>query len=144
MTSKIRNHYLSVRVTSDQYKQFCDKALKIGKPSEVLREIVDAFNRMVSPDNVGGVYAISIVLSMDSMLLPEFMVTPDIIPPTVWFGVIACCKIVVDDVATDPVINPTTVSDPVIIALPLTDMDIPSSYTILCCKDPPPEEAFTR
>jgi hypothetical protein len=99
---------------------------------------------MVSPDNDGGVYAISIVLSIDSMLLPEFMVTPDIIPPTVWFGVIACCKIVVDEVATDPVINPITVSDPVIIALPLTDMDVPSSYTILCCKDPPPEEAFTR
>lgn len=45
MTSKIRNHYLSVRVTNDQYKQFCDKALKIGKPSEVLREIIDAFNQ---------------------------------------------------------------------------------------------------
>ena len=43
MTSETRNHFLTVRVTSDQYKQFCEKALKIGKPSEVLREIVDAF-----------------------------------------------------------------------------------------------------
>ncbi len=43
MTSETRNHFLTVRLTSDQHKQFCDKALKIGKPSEVLREIVDAF-----------------------------------------------------------------------------------------------------
>ena len=43
MTSETRNHFLTVRVTNDQYKQFCEKALKIGKPSEVLREIVDAF-----------------------------------------------------------------------------------------------------
>ena len=43
MTSLTRNHFLTVRLTGEQHKQFCEKAQKIGKPSEVLREIVDAF-----------------------------------------------------------------------------------------------------
>jgi hypothetical protein len=99
---------------------------------------------IVNPDNVGGVYATSIVLKIDSKVLPAAIVTPEIIPPTFWFGVIACCKIVVEAVVIDPVIPANTVNDPVITALPLTYMAFPSSYTMLCSKVFGVADAFTR
>jgi hypothetical protein len=60
--------------------------------------MVEPNKRILKEDNVGGVYATSIVLRISSMVLPEVIVTPEIIPPTFWFGVIDCCRVVADDV----------------------------------------------
>jgi hypothetical protein len=45
--------------------------------------MVDPNKRILKEDNVGGVYATSMVLRISSMVLPEVIVTPEIIPPTV-------------------------------------------------------------
>ena len=43
MTPIIKSAYLTVRVTDKTRTQFHEKARKIGTPSEVHREIVEAF-----------------------------------------------------------------------------------------------------
>lgn len=41
--SKLKSAFLTVRVTIETRKQFHSKALKYGKPSDVHREIIEAF-----------------------------------------------------------------------------------------------------
>jgi hypothetical protein len=43
MTSKPKSSFLTVRVTNQKRTEFCDKAKQYGQPSEVLREMIDAF-----------------------------------------------------------------------------------------------------
>lgn len=43
MNPKPKTSFLTVRVTDQTRIKFCDKAKQYGQPSEVLREIVDAF-----------------------------------------------------------------------------------------------------
>lgn len=43
MTAKTRSSYLSVRVTDKTHQKFHTKASKLGSPSDVLRELIDAF-----------------------------------------------------------------------------------------------------
>jgi len=43
MNTKTRSSYLSVRVTDKTHQKFHVKASKLGSPSEVLRELIDAF-----------------------------------------------------------------------------------------------------
>jgi hypothetical protein len=43
MSPKPKTSFLTVRVTDQTRTKFCDKAKQHGQPSEVLREIVDAF-----------------------------------------------------------------------------------------------------
>jgi len=40
---KPKSVFLTVRVTAGTHKKFHDKASKFGKPSEVLRELAEAF-----------------------------------------------------------------------------------------------------
>jgi hypothetical protein len=42
-TNQPKSAFMTVRVTDKTRTKFHDKALKIGKPSEVHREIVEAF-----------------------------------------------------------------------------------------------------
>ena len=45
MSTKPRSSYITVRVTTDVRSRFHDKAESMGaNPSEVLRELIDAFN----------------------------------------------------------------------------------------------------
>ncbi len=43
MTIKSKSAYLSVRVTEKSRNKFHSKVKKLGKPSEILRELIDAF-----------------------------------------------------------------------------------------------------
>ena len=42
--SNVKSAYLSVRIPDKTRTKFHDKAKKFGTPSEVLRELIDAFN----------------------------------------------------------------------------------------------------
>ena len=42
--STVKSAYLSVRVPDSTRTKFHDKVKKFGSPSEVLRELIDAFN----------------------------------------------------------------------------------------------------
>ena len=44
MATKSKSKFLNVRLTPHDHKAFHRKAEKYGQPSEVLREIVQAFN----------------------------------------------------------------------------------------------------
>lgn len=43
MNPKSRSAFLTVRVTGSMHSKFHSKALRYGKPSDVLREIIEAF-----------------------------------------------------------------------------------------------------
>lgn len=43
-SSKLKSKFLVVRVTDKTRTKFHNKAQKYGQPSEVLREIIEAFN----------------------------------------------------------------------------------------------------
>ena len=43
-TTKLKSAFLVVRVTDKTRTKFHNKAQRFGKPSEVLREIIEAFN----------------------------------------------------------------------------------------------------
>jgi hypothetical protein len=43
MTIKSKSAYLSARVTEKSRNKFHAKVKKLGKPSEILRELIDAF-----------------------------------------------------------------------------------------------------
>jgi len=45
MSSEAKTKFLTVRLTPHDHKEFHEKADKFGKPSDVLREIVQAFNQ---------------------------------------------------------------------------------------------------
>jgi predicted DNA-binding protein len=49
----IKDKYITVRVSPDTHQQFMAKAVRYGKPSEVLREIVEALldDRLVIKPN---------------------------------------------------------------------------------------------
>ena len=44
MATKSKSKFLTVRVSPDSHKKFHTKVRKFGQPSEVLREIIEAFN----------------------------------------------------------------------------------------------------
>lgn len=43
MATKSKSKFLTIRVTPDDHKKFHCKVKKFGQPSEVLREIIQAF-----------------------------------------------------------------------------------------------------
>ena len=43
MATKSKSKFLTIRVTPDDHKKFHSKVKKFGQPSDVLREIVQAF-----------------------------------------------------------------------------------------------------
>jgi len=43
MATKSKSKFLTIRVTPDDHKKFHGKVKKFGQPSEVLREIIQAF-----------------------------------------------------------------------------------------------------
>lgn len=44
MATKSKTKFLATRVTPEDHKAFGSKAQKYGKPSDILRELVKAFN----------------------------------------------------------------------------------------------------
>ena len=44
MTTRSKTKFLATRVTPEDHKAFGSKAQRFGKPSDILRELVKAFN----------------------------------------------------------------------------------------------------
>lgn len=61
-------------------------------------DTVDPSNLILNPDNVGGIYAMNICLSICSNVLPGESVVPEDTPPTVWFDTIVVLRVDAEDV----------------------------------------------